>query len=522
MSLKGLSRRAGLFGVVLILAAGRLLAAEPWTEATKLLANDGAAGEHYGERVAVDGDTIVVGALLADGAQTSSGAAYVYSRQSGGAVVFDAKLFARDGESFDWFGAALAVERDTIAVGAVFAEGAVDESGVVYVFKRQVDGSWAEEARLANPGGDWDERFGAALTLEGDTLIVGAPQYSGDDYQSGGVFVYERDTLGVWSLSQTLTASDGEAWDAFGFDVALDGGALVVGAPQDNDIGYGSGSIYLFALDAGGLWVEIDKLNAWDAGEGDGFGAAVDVGSRFAIVGAASDDDRGLNAGAAYLFRVSATGLTADSKLLASDGQANDQFGVSVALHDNRALVGAYWDGVNGSNSGSAYVFHADSSGVWSEEDKLVPSDGAVGDWFGQSVGLDAGVAVVGSPNDDDLGDRSGSAYVFESRGFGPRLRVEGDCPGPVRVVLSDATPKGRVLFVAGFNPGSTVIPVGPCAGIAFELDRPFAPGAPRLLRADDAGEITLEFSAPSSVCGMFVQALDVATCRVSDLVTIR
>ncbi|MBX3740745.1 MAG: PEP-CTERM sorting domain-containing protein [Akkermansiaceae bacterium] len=214
-----------------------------------------------------------------------------------------------------------------------------------------------------------------------------------------------------------LTASDSAAGDSF-YSMSLSGSAVIVGVPHDDDDGYDFGSAYVFRnLDvATGSITENVKLTASDGAEFDYFGISASLSGTSAIVGARYDDDKGNDSGSAYVFRNldTATGsITESVKLTASDGKANGQFGESVSLFGSTAIVGAYYP----SNIGSAYVFrNLDmATGSITENLKLTASDGAGGDYFGNSVSLSDSIGLVGARLDRDNGVNSGSAYVFRN-----------------------------------------------------------------------------------------------------------
>ena len=158
------------------------------------------------------------------------------------------------------------------------------------------------------------------------------------------------------------------------------------------------------------------KLTASDGAADDEFGYSVAIDGEYALVGAYGDDDNGNYSGSAYVFKRDGSSWTQQAKLVASDGAAGDYFGYSVAIDGEYSLVGAYGDDDNGSTSGSAYVFKRDGSS-WTQQAKLVASDGAAGDYFGYSVALDGEYALMGAFLDDDKGSKSGSAYVFKRDG---------------------------------------------------------------------------------------------------------
>jgi len=225
-----------------------------------------------------------------------------------------------------------------------------------------------------------------------------------------------------WVETQKLLASDGAAGDEFGISVSVTTGALVVGAYFDDDNGTDSGSAYVFERDAGGTWVET-KLLASDGEAGDEFGYAVSISGHDLVVGAWEDDATFIRQGSVYVFRRDPGGAWVETqKLLASDGEEGDIFGGSVSLSGDVLVVGAA--GGNG-ETGAAYVFERDGGGVWVETQQLLASDGQDFDNFGTSVSVTTDVIVVGAPEDDAPGLDSGSAYVFERDGGGTWVETQ-------------------------------------------------------------------------------------------------
>jgi hypothetical protein len=221
---------------------------------------------------------------------------------------------------------------------------------------------------------------------------------------------------GTWTQAAKLTASDGATFDRFGFSVAVSGDVVLIGAPVDDDQGSNSGSAYVFD-GSSGTWTQAAKLTASDGASGDRFGTSVATDGDVAVIGAFSDDDNGSLSGSAYVFDGSGGTWTEAAKLTASDGTAFDFFGRSVAVSGGVAVVGAEGDDDQGLNSGSAYVFDG-SGGSWTQAAKLTASDGASGDQFGSSVATYGDVAVIGAPEDsNDNGSASGAAYVFDGAG---------------------------------------------------------------------------------------------------------
>ena len=396
-------------------------------QVAKLTASDGVAGDLFGHSVAVDGDTAVVGAYQHG---SGKGAAYVLAKDSSGAWSQVAKLTASDGgassdgEAGDIFGWSVAVDGDTVVVGARYDDSA-------YVFTKP-SGGWAdwdpsndtETAKLtASDGmvGDW---FGQSVAVDGDTVVVGASE----DDVSGSAYVFTKAADSVWTdATQTakLTASDGDDFDEFGKSVAVDGDTVVAGAP--NNDGYGSAYVFIKPAAGWGDATQTAKLTpgATDdgaAGLAGTFGAAVAVDGDTVVVGASAYSG---SQGRAYVFTKPSGGwedAERTAELATSDAEKN-QFGWSVAVEGNTVVVGAHTDDASDSvnDSGSSYVFTKATDSVWAdatETVKLTATDGASGDQFGWSIAAGGGTMVVGAHWDDDKGADSGSAYVYGVSGW--------------------------------------------------------------------------------------------------------
>ena len=213
-----------------------------------------------------------------------------------------------------------------------------------------------------------------------------------------------------------LTAADPAPDDWFGRSVAIDGQTAVVGSVGDDNVGTDSGSAYVFTR-SGATWTQEAKLTASDAAGSDNFGFSVAVSGDTAVVGAFGDDDRGLNSGSAYVFTRTGTTWTQQAKLTASDGAQFDNFGRAVAIDGDSVLVGVLFDDNGGiSNTGSAYVFTRTGT-TWTQQAKLLAGDRAAGDGFGYAVAIDGDTALMGADLDDNVGTDSGSAYVFTRSG---------------------------------------------------------------------------------------------------------
>ncbi|HUS25488.1 MAG TPA: hypothetical protein VM369_11120, partial [Candidatus Binatia bacterium] len=315
----------------------------------------------------------------------------------------DAQLIpTEDGLSIEakQLGRSVALEGDTAVVGAPLALG----TGASYVFTRS-GAVWTLQQRLRAADAAASDQFGISVALSGDTALVGAntdDTASGTD--AGSAYVFTR-SGSVWSQQQQLLASDGLPNDGFGSSVALSGDTALVGAYLDDTAGgSNAGSATVFTR-SGSVWSQQQQLLASGGLANDFFGISVALSGETALVGAYQDDlvsPTRLNAGSAYVFMRSAGVWTQQQQLIASGGLANDFFGYSVGLSGDTALVGAYADDTaGGTDAGSAYVFTRSGS-VWSQQQQLLATGGLASDQFGFSVALSGETAVVGGYMDDN------------------------------------------------------------------------------------------------------------------------
>ncbi len=327
-----------------------------------------------------------------------------------------AKLTAgSDAAANDRFGYSVAVSGDTAVVGAHRDDDGGTDSGSAYVFVRS-GGSWSQQAKLTASDPAGSDFFGISVAVSGDTAVVGALYDDDGGFNSGSAYVFVRSGV-IWNQQAKLTASsDAAIADEFGASVAVSGDTAIVGAHRNDDAGSASGSAYVFVR-SGGIWNQQAKLTAIDAAAGDQFGYSVAVSGDTAVVGAYLDDHvGGIDSGSAYVFVRSGGIWSQQAKLTASDAAAGDLFGISVAVSGDTAVVGASWDDDGFTDNGSAYVFVR--SGVsWSQQAKLTASDAAAEDYFGGSVAVSGDTAVVGAWLDDSVAINNGSAYVFVRSG---------------------------------------------------------------------------------------------------------
>ena len=431
--------------------------AQDFDEVIKAVASDRAASDAFGFSVAISGDYALVGAYSEDedagGINTISaaGAAYVFEQDGTGTWVQVQKLVASDRAVADLFGWSVAISGNYAIVGArrededVNGMNTASDAGSAYIFERDGTGTWGEVQKLVASDRAANDFFGISVSISGDYAIVGAyldnedangMNFAGD---AGSAYIFERDGTGTWVQVQKLEASDRAASDQFGISVSISGDYAIVGANLEDEDVNGmntasfAGSVYVFERDGTGTWGQVQKLVASDRAASDRFGYSVSISGDYAIVGADQEDEdadgmnTASNAGSAYVFERDGTGTWGQvQKLVASDRAASDEFGVSVSISGNLAIVGTSEedenaDGMNTATSaGSAYLFERDGTGTWGQVQKLAASDRIAFDFFGISVSISGDHAIVGAYAEDEDADgmnfvlNSGSVYFFE------------------------------------------------------------------------------------------------------------
>ena len=339
-----------------------------WSQVADLTASDGSNGDRFGVSVALNGDTIVISAKRHGVDDVQHGAVYVFTKPASGwaHVIETAKLTASDGADEDRFGAKVALAGNTIVVGAPHdddegdGEGEMSSVGSAYVYIKPESG-WVdatEDAKLTASDGDEYHQFGKSVATDGTTVVVGAPKSFSEENPPGVAYVFEMPSDGWSNDTETgqLTASDGHDLDFFGESVGVDGDTIVVGAPLNERDDFPSGSAYVFVRPDGG-WASADetgKLTPSDGSMNDQFGFSVAVGGDYIVAGGVGDGEVATNAGAVYVYAKPTAGwddAVETVKLAGSDGNASYRVGYAVDVDADTDTVFA------GSLSSAAYSY---------------------------------------------------------------------------------------------------------------------------------------------------------------------
>ena len=411
------------------------------TETTEITASDGLFGDEFGRSVAISGNTIV-GAPTADDGGPEAGAAYIYMFD-GVSWIEQPKLLASDAAPGDRCGSSVAVHGTVAVVGAPSAAAAI---GAVYVFRFNGT-SWVQEQKLIPPVDAGGARFGWSVAVEGTAIVVGAKTANG----TGAAYVF-RFNGRTWVDEETLIAPDAASSDRFGTDVDIDGDVIVVGSPENDDNGLNSGSFYVFRFE-GGIepWGDGIKITASDAADDNMFGWRVSVSGDVALV-AANTQGLFLDSGAAYLFRYDGAVWNEEQKLTPPVESADpSEFAHDVVVSGSVAIVGARVDNGLAATSGVAYVYSFDGAS-WIRQADMVASDGLSGDQFSAAVDLSGDVAVIGAV---EFGNGPGSAYTYAGLTDGIPDQCQAACPwdldGDGAIGITDFL---ALLGLWGTNPG--------------------------------------------------------------------
>lgn len=425
-----------------------------WVETTKLSDGETASEDNFGVSVAISGNFAVSGAQQDDDIAPNAGAAYIFER-SGSLWLQRTKLTTEDARAGDLFGNAVAMSGETILIGAPGVDDAGPEAGAVYIFVRAGD-EWIQQAKLIGTDISMFDGFGTAVAIHENTAIIGAYGKDEGGMDSGAAYVFVRNG-NSWIQQAKLTQQDAVPGDLFGFSVGVYGDKALVGAHLSDAAGPDSGAAYLFTRN-GGAWIQDFRLIPNDIGIGDEFGYAVGLTNNGAIIGAPGEDREVEDMGAAYIFVETQDSWVQQAKLVAKEAEAADEFGISVAMHEDTAIVGAWKDdhlieGAEGPtgevvNAGSAYSFLRDGLS-WGQKRRIAASGISPSDLFGASVAIKGAFAVVGAAGSDSAGDNSGSAFVYNPIDLG---FLSEDVPFPVDPTSQTLTTLGHIKHTTVFQ----------------------------------------------------------------------
>ncbi len=385
-----------------------LAACDEW----KVTAPDFKAYDEFGAGVGVYKDVAVIGSPKNDEIADNAGAAYVYVK-SGEEWNLKEKLTAFDAEADDFYGDAVATNGEYIFVGAWGDDGGMGSifSGAVYVYVLE-SGDWKLKQKIPPSNTVYGGKFGQALAVCGNYLVVGAPYENYSNFSNAGaVYLFHNDGSGEWSLLNKFFAPDPDTFAQFGRSVDIDKSHITGGAPHKyNTAALCSGSAYIFSYCKNGSVVHEASAYGLDHNERFGWDVSVD---NFTWAIGAFNRNFGVNQRGIVQVRSFFSGWNIQSVLT---GPVNNPrtFGWSVEVKENRIYVGDYWGDGKENFSGLVFAYeYNNNTNTWDLRIKVMASDGNNGDKYAKSIATDGETLLMGAYWDSDLLTKSGSAYFY-------------------------------------------------------------------------------------------------------------
>lgn len=458
--------------------------------------------DHFGSAVSISGDLVVVGSPDSDSGATRAGRASVHDLAASKPATMLASLENPNPAFNDAFGAAVAVDGQRIVIGAPGDDAGASNAGAVYAYDFSAGPAVPPVLVFANPAPGAGDGFGSSVAISGSLVAVGSPLDDLGAADSGCVHVFDLaagdPTVPLFVIPNPAPAAD----DRFGCSVGISGAKLVVGAMKDDTGATNAGIAYAFDLSGASPVVPwLTLANPGPAAE-DGFGNAVAISGNRAAVGASGDDSGATDAGSAYVYDLGGATPTQPALVIPNPNPSgDDRFGHAVAVSDARVVVGAYLDN-SPTDSGRAYSFNMNSATPAVPSATLVKNTPVNGDQFGASVGVSGSIVAVGVPSDNKTATDKGAAYIFGPAA--PEIAVEG--PGNVELMSGQAADFGAVAMGQGgggtltftiLNTGITGLPVTAitvAGGDAADFTVS-RPDVPGTIAADDDASFTVTLS---------------------------
>ena len=270
-----------------------------WRQQQKIVGSDTEANDYFGYSVSIYGDSAIVGAYLEDASGNNAGAAYIFTR-SGSTWTQQQKIVGNDTATGDQFGNSVSIYGDSAIVGAYYEDASGGFAGAAYIFKKNGSNVWEEEQKIVGNDTATNDQFGNSVSIYGDSAIVGAPYEDASGSNAGAAYIFTR-SGSTWTQQQKIVGNDTATDDLFGYSVSIYGDSAIVGARLEDANDSNTGAAYIFTR-SGNTWTQQQKIVGNDTEANDYFGNSVSIYSDSAIVGAPYEDAIGSNAGAAYIF----------------------------------------------------------------------------------------------------------------------------------------------------------------------------------------------------------------------------
>jgi len=329
------------------------LGSEGWQLQAKLIAQKPSAFDTLGGNVAINNNTAVLGAIGRDDNGENSGAVIVFERNNSWKQ--KQLVMPPDGQAGDAFGQSIALTEKTLVVGAPRSDTLGKDSGSVYVYTRKGE-CWVLKTRLTAQDGAPGDLFGISVAIDKNTILVGADLNDEKAENAGAVYVFAINGE-KWHQQAKLTASDAGKTDIFGVRVAISGDTALISARRDDDdnLGIDAGSAYIFER-TGQHWLQKTKLLAPDGKADDRFARGVALKENTAIISAMHHDAASKDSGAVYVYKKLNGNWSLSSKILADDSIVGDRLGWNVAFSNGHIVMASPHSDSSGIESGAVYI----------------------------------------------------------------------------------------------------------------------------------------------------------------------
>ncbi|KAJ5076433.1 hypothetical protein M0811_06433 [Anaeramoeba ignava] len=405
-----------------------------WIQKEILIANDGEDYDWFGNSIDIKGNICVIGSDATVGSNLYQGKAYIYENNGTNWNLIQI-LIASDGEENDEFGSSVSISNDGkfILIGAFYAYvGNHQEQGKSYIFEN--NGTfWNQKKILISSDGQAHDRFGTSVSISNDQrfILIGASnaKVGNNSQQQGKAYIFQNNGT-FWNQSQILIASDGKEADWFGYSVSIsdDSSFLLIGASNaDVENNYYQGKAYIFQNN-GTFWNQFQVLIASDGEIYDNFGTSVSISNDFAVIGSPQASvGNNSQQGKAYIFQNNGTNWNQKQILIASDGKDFDEFGTSVSISNDSSLIligSPYYPILGNISQGKVYIFQNNET-FWNLIQILIANDEEYYDEFGVSVSISNDFIAIGA-SWADVGNNEyqGKAYVFEYSLIPPQVNI--------------------------------------------------------------------------------------------------
>ena len=402
---------------IIFIVGVNLLHSQPISQIKMLYASDRDKYDQFGASVSIYDKTVVVGSVYDNiENRTSQGSAYIFIEKPYGWIQYD-QILASDPKPKAYFGHSVDIYEHSVVVGAPGDNTGGANSGAAYVFIKDNIGNWVQQAKLVPSDLVADLGFGFDVAIYGDYVIVGALDYEGSNDVTGSAYIFYRNEGGEnnWGQVKKITAQGNEIGNWFGFSVDIDDDKVVVGAWRSDLYGTHSGFAAIYQKDLGGEnnWGQLKEIKPQGIGDNYQFGYSVSIDRDKVIASATNENSKGT----VYLFEKDNGGINnwgQATKFWIADGKFYDYYGNSISISGNNVVIGSI-NHYKEKGEGTVYLYNKDKGGNdnWGLVSEIVPDDPTDRGDFGNSVCVHNDYAVFGARTKSVHTTKTGAAFLY-------------------------------------------------------------------------------------------------------------